>query len=49
MENKEYFKGLKYEGYYDEKGNFCIDIDEENVKELIKKITGAKEVNITRR
>ena len=48
MENKEFFEGIRYEGYFDERKNFYIDIDEENVKELIKKITGAKEVNITR-
>lgn len=46
MKNKEFFEGLNYEGYFDEQKNFIIDIDEKNVKELIKRITGAKEVNI---
>lgn len=43
MEN---FKGLAYEAYYDELGNYCIEINKANAEELIKRITGAKEVNI---
>lgn len=46
MNNKELLKGLSYEGYYDEVGNFCISIDEENVKEILKRITNADEVTI---
>lgn len=46
MENKKYFKDVNYEGYYDETGKKCIDINIENVKKLIKNITGVKEVNI---
>lgn len=46
MENKELFKGLIYQGYYDENKNFYIDIDKQNAQELIKRIIGAKEVNI---
>lgn len=46
METKEILKGLDYAGYYDEEGNFCIDIDKQNAQELIKRITGANEVNI---
>ena len=46
MGNKEIMKGLSYEGYYDEKGDFCIDISKKDAKELIKRITGANEINI---
>lgn len=46
MENKKLLKGLIYQGYYDEDKNFYIDIDKQNAEELIKRITGAKEVNI---
>jgi hypothetical protein len=42
MENKEYFKGLNYEGYYDEEGNFNINISKENAKEVLARLTGAK-------
>lgn len=43
---KEILKGLEYAGYYDEQKNFYIDINESNAKKLIKRITGANEVNI---
>ena len=46
MDKKELFEGVNYEGYYDETGKQCVDINIENVKKLIKNITGAKEVNI---
>ena len=46
MENKEYFKGLNYEGYYDEKGDFCIDINEKDAVEILRRISGAKEIYI---
>ena len=46
METKEILKGLNYEGYYDENKDFYIDIKKDNAEELIKRITGAKEVNI---
>lgn len=42
MENKEYFKGLKYEGYYDEEGNFNINISKEVAEEVLARLTGAK-------
>ena len=44
MDTKEILKSLNYEGYYDETGNFCININKEDAKEIIKRITGAKEV-----
>lgn len=45
MENKEYFKGLDYEGYYDEDGNFNINISKEVAEEVLGKLTDAR-VNI---
>lgn len=42
MENKEYFKGLNYEGYYDEEGNFNINISKEDAEEVLARLTGAK-------
>lgn len=42
MENKEYFKGLNYEGYYDEDGNFNISITKEVAEEVLQRLTGAK-------
>lgn len=45
MENKEYFKGLNYEGYYDEDEKFQIDISKEDAQEVLKRLTGAN-VNI---
>lgn len=42
MENKEYFKGLNYEGYYDEEENFNINITKENAEEVLARLTGAK-------
>ena len=46
METKELLKGLRFEGYYDEQGIYCVEIDQNNATELIKRITGAKEVEI---
>jgi hypothetical protein len=46
MQNKEILNGLNYEGYYNEEGNFCIDINKCDAEELIKRITGANIVNI---
>ena len=45
MENKEYFKDLNYEGYYDEEGNFNINITKEVAEEVLSKLTDAR-VNI---
>ena len=45
MENKEYFKGLDYEGYYDEEENFNINITKEAAEEVLGKLTDAR-VNI---
>lgn len=42
MENKEYFKGLNYEGYYDEEENFNINIAKEVAEEVLQRLTGAK-------
>jgi hypothetical protein len=42
MENKEYFKGLNYEGYYDENGDFNINISKEVAEEVLQRLTGAK-------
>ena len=42
MENKEYFRGLNYEGYYDEEGNFNISITKEVAEEVLARLTGAK-------
>ena len=44
MENKEYFKDLNYEGYYDEDGNFNINISKDVVEEVLARLTGAKVV-----
>ena len=44
MENKEYFKGLNYEGYYDEEGNFNINISKDVAEEVLGRLTGAKVV-----
>ena len=44
MENKEYFKGLNYEGYYDEDGNFNISITKEVAEEVLARLTGAEVV-----
>ena len=44
MENKEYFKELNYEGYYDEDGNFNINISKEVAEEVLTRLTGAKVV-----
>ena len=44
MENKEYFRGLNYEGYYDEEGNFNVNITKEVAKEVLARLTGAKVV-----
>lgn len=46
METKKLFEGLRYEGYYDEDKNFFIEINRENAAELIRRLTGAKEVNV---
>lgn len=42
MENKEYFKGLNYEGYYDEDGDFNINITKKVAEEVLARLTGAK-------
>lgn len=42
MENKEYFKGLNYEGYYDENGDFNINISKEAAEEVLQRLTGTK-------
>lgn len=42
MENKEYFKGLDYEGYYDEERNFNINITKEVAEKVLARLTGAK-------
>lgn len=42
MENKEYFKELNYEGYYDEDGNFNINISKEVAEEVLARLTGAE-------
>ena len=42
MENKEYFEGLNYEGYYDEDGNFNINISKDVAEEVLARLTGAK-------
>lgn len=46
MENKEYFEGLNFEGYYDEDKNFYINISKESAQKLIRRLTGAVWVNI---
>lgn len=46
MKNKDLLEGIRYEGYYDDMGNFYIDINKENAKKLIEKITGADQVII---
>lgn len=46
MSNKELLSQLFFEGYYDDNGNYCIEIDKENAVELIKRATGAKYVEI---
>lgn len=42
MENKEYFKGSDYEGYYDDDGKFQIDISKEDAEAVLERLTGAK-------
>lgn len=42
MENKEYFEELNYEGYYDEDGNFNINISKEDAEKVLARLTGAK-------
>ncbi len=42
MENKEYFKGLNYEGYYDDNGNFYININKNEAEKVLQRLTGAK-------
>ena len=42
MENKKYFKGLDYEGYYDEEGNFNINISKEDAEKVLARLTGAE-------
>ena len=44
MENKEYFRGLNYEGYYDEDGKLHIDISKEDAEKVLARLTGAKVV-----
>lgn len=44
MENTEYFRGLNYEGYYDEDGKIQIDINKKDAKEVLQRLTGAKVV-----
>ena len=44
MENKEYFRGTRYEGYYDENRKLHIDISKEDAEEVLARLTGAKVV-----
>lgn len=44
MENKEYFKGLDYEGYYDENRKLHIDISKKDAEKVLARLTGAKVV-----
>ena len=46
MGNKEILNQLFFEGYYDENDNYCIEIDKNNAAELIKRVTGAINVEI---
>lgn len=42
MENKEFFEGIRYEGYYDENRKLHIDISKEDAEEVLARLTGAE-------
>ena len=42
MENKDFFEGTRYEGYYDENKKLHIDISKEDAKKVLARLTGAK-------